>query len=218
MRTNKLMLRLLSGSLAPLFLLPCLLPAQSWEAGGSAGYSIYRDASVTASTVTGRTGFSPGIAFGGLLGNDVSRFVGGEVRYTYQAGDPRVSSGSTKARADGESHALHYDVLIHATRKEAAVRPFVAVGAGVKIFRGTGAEPAFQPLSNLIVLTHTTQVEPLISVGAGLKFKVSRHVRFRLDFRDYATPVPEKLLASPSGKAGGWMHGFVFLAGISTVF
>ena len=218
MRTNKLMLRLLSGSLAPLFLLPCLLPAQDWEAGGSAGYSIYRDASVTASNASGRTGFSPGVAFGGLLGNDISRLVGGEVRYTYQAGDLRVSSGSTEARANGESHALHYDVLIHATRKGSAVRPFVAVGAGVKIFRGTGAEPAFQPLSNLVVLTHTTEAEPLISVGAGLKFAVSRRTRFRLDFRDYATPVPEKLLASPTGKAGGWMHGFVFLAGISTVF
>ncbi len=40
-----------------------------------------------------------------------------------------------------------------------------------------------------------------------------------MDFRDYATPIPSNLLATPSGcKMTGWMHDFVFLIGISSVF
>ncbi len=89
----------------------------------------------------------------------------------------------------------------------------------MKFFRGTGAEPAFQPLNNLVVLTHTTQLEPLISLGGGLKFKVSRKALVRLDFRDYATPTPDKLLATPRATTiNGWMHDFVGLVGISATF
>ena len=97
--------------------------------------------------------------------------MGGEARYTYQSDDLRVSSGAVKAKASAQSNAFHYDVLIHATSKESSVRPFFAVGAGMKFYRGTGAEPAFQPLSNLVVLTHTNEAQPLISVGGGVKFQ-----------------------------------------------
>jgi hypothetical protein len=113
---------------------------------------------------------------------------------------------------------VHYDVLIHATPKTEMVRPFFAFGAGVKMFRGTGAEPPFQPLSNLVVLTRTSQAMPLISAGAGLKISVSRRALVRLDFRDYVTPFPDKLLASPSSSSGGWIHNFVVQLGVSTVF
>jgi len=192
---------------------------QSWEFGGSAGYGLYHNASVTSASASGTAGFSNGVAFGALLGNQMSRWVGGEARYTYRMDDLEVSSGSTKAKASAQSHALHYDVLIHLADKESPVRPFVAVGAGVKLYRGTGAEPAFQPLSSLVVLSHTTEAQPLVSVGGGLKFSVARHTLLRLDFRDYATPTPTSLLASPPpGKIGGWVHDLVFLMGISTVF
>ena len=198
--------------------LACLLPAQSWEFGGSAGYGLYRDVKVTG-PANGSAGFEPGVAFGALLGNNISRLVGGEVRYTYRADDLRVSSGSTKATAGAMSHAMHYDVLVHATSKESSVRPFLAAGAGVKLYRGTGAEPSFQPLSNLVVLTHTNEAQPLVSIGGGVKFAVSRRALFRLDFRDYATPIPTNLLAAPrASRLSGWMHDLVFLVGVSTVF
>jgi len=131
----------------------------------------------------------------------------------------RVRSGSTEATAKAESHAIHYDVLVHGARMGSAIRPFLAVGAGVKFYRGTGPEPSFQPLSNLVVLTHTSEAQPLISVGGGIKFKLSRVTLFRVDFRDYATPLPNNLLAPyPGTKLSGWMHDFVFLAGISAAF
>ena len=205
--------------LIPLTALSCLLSAQSWEVGASGGYGVYRNASVTSGTQSGSAGFNSGIAFGGVLGNEMNRYVGGEVRYTFRGGDLKVSAGSTKATAAAQSHAVHYDVLIHATKMESPIRPFLAAGAGVKWYRGTGTEPVFQPLSNLVVLTHTSEAQPLISIGGGIKFRIAEHALFRLDARDYATPIPSDLLAAPSGsKITGWMHDFVFLIGISSVF
>ena len=212
-------MRLLSRALTLLLPLTSFVFAQNWEVGASGGYGLPRDLAVSGQAVTGSTGFKPGYAFGGLLGNDVGRFVGGEIRYTYRKGDLKVSSGSLEATAAGQSHALHYDVLIHATPRRAAVRPFFAVGAGVKLFRGSGAESAFQPLSNLVVLTHTTQAEPLISAGGGVKIAAGKRVLLRLDVRDYATPAPDNLLASPvAGRVKGWMHDFVFMFGVSATF
>ena len=202
-----------------LFLLPGFLAAQSWEVGGSAGYGLFHDVKVAAGSTTGSAGFAPGYAFGAYLDNQISRRVGGEIRYTYRSDDLRVTSGSTQARAGADSHAIHYDFLVHATRKESPVRPFFAAGAGMKFYRGTGAEPVFQPLSNLVVLTHASEAQPLISFGGGVKFLVSRRGIFRLDFRDYATPVPTSLLAAPPGShIGGWIHDFVFLASIGAAF
>jgi hypothetical protein len=192
---------------------------RKWEVGGTTGYGLYRDVTVTSGTASGSAGFASGVAFGGLFGNEINSLVGGEARYTYRSDDLQVSSGSTKAKAAAQSHAIHYDVLIHGASKESPVRPFVAVGAGVKLYRGTGAEPAFQPLSNLVVLSHTNEAQPLISVGGGVKFSVSRRALLRVDFRDYATPVPTSLLATPRGsQISGWMHDFVLLVGVSTVF
>jgi hypothetical protein len=196
-----------------------LVLGQGWEVGGAAGFGVYRNASVTAGTASGSAGFGSGVALGGILGNRMNRWVSGEARYTYRSDDLEVSSGSANAKASAQSHAVHYDVLVHASAKDSAVRPFLAAGAGVKYYRGTGAEPVYQPLSNLVVLTHTSELQPLISVGGGVKFKVSRQALLRLDFRDYITPVPTNLLAAPPGSMiSGWLHDFVFLVGVSNVF
>jgi hypothetical protein len=199
--------------------LPCAVWCQRWEVGGSAGYGLYRDVRVSNGSASGQTGFSSGVAFGGVFANETSRHIGGEVRYTFRSDDLRVSSGSASARAGGQSHALHYDFLIHADAKESAVRPFAAIGAGVKIYRGTGVEPAFQPLSGLVVLTRTTETQPLISAGGGLKFRVSPRSLLRVDFRDYMTPFPSSLLAPRANtQASGWVHDFILMVGISATF
>jgi len=212
-------MRIILRSLILLLPLPCYLLGQTWEVGAVGGYGFTRDVSVTSGSTTGKTGFSPGYTFGGLLGQQISRHFGGEIRYTYQANDMRVSSGSTEAKASARSQAIHYDVLIHATSRESAIRPFLAVGGGVKFYEGTGAEPAFQPLSNLLVLTRASEAQPLVSVGGGVKFAVTKRTLFRLDVRDYATPIPTSLLATPgNSKISGWIHDFVFLVGVSTTF
>src|SRR4051812_31402224 len=119
------------------FFAPFAFPlwSQHWEVGASAGYGLYRDVSVTNGAVTGKTGFQSGVAFGGVFGNETTRHVGGEVRYTYRANDLRVSAGGAKATAGAESHALHYDVLIHAASSDARARPFLAIGGGMKYYR-----------------------------------------------------------------------------------
>ena len=212
-------MRILSRVALMLLPLPAFLAGQQWEVGAGAGYGLFRDVKATAGSVSGSTGFEPGVAFGALLGNQINHWVGGEARYTFRQDSLRVTSGSTKATMKGQSHALHYDVLVHATPREAAIRPFLAAGAGVKFYRGTGQETAFQPLSNLAVLTHSSEAQPLISLGGGVKFVVSQHAMFRVDFRDYLTPIPSNLLAAPpNSRISGWMHDFVFLFGVSTIF
>lgn len=192
---------------------------QHWEVGGSAGYGLYRDVSVTNGVLSGKTGFASGVAFGAVFGNETTRHIGGEARYTYRSDDLRVTAGGTRATAGGESHAIHYDLLVHATSPDSPIRPFVAVGGGVKVYRGTGAEPAFQPLNTLVVLTHTTEAQPLISAGGGLKFPVSRRALVRLDFRDYMTPFPSDVLARRTNtRTSGWVHDFVLMVGVSRVF
>jgi hypothetical protein len=201
--------------LAVVLPLPFASVAQNWEAGASAGYGTYHNVNVNGVT----TGFTPGAAFSGILGNETTRYFGGEFRYTYRRGDLKVSSGSSEAKANGQSQAIHYDFLFHTTKRESLVRPFFAAGAGIKVFQGIGSEPVYQPLSNFVVLTHTTQVEPLISVGGGVKVMVSHHALIRFDFRDYATPLPYKLLASPGRqRISGWVHDLVGLVGVSAVF
>jgi len=145
--------------------------------------------------------------------------AGGEFRYTFRDGDLRLKTGGQEASMEGRSHALHYDVLIHAAPKEAKIRPFGAVGAGIKVYQGIGKEASFQPLSSFALLTKTDQVEPLISFGGGVKFLVSSHAQVRLDVRDYVTPTPDRLFAPRAGgKIQGWLHDFVPLVGVSFVF
>jgi len=195
------------------------MTGQQWEVGGSAGWGHYRDVNVTTATATGKAGFAPGIAFGAVVGNQMNRWVGGEARYTFRSDDLRVSSGSVKATSQAQSHAAHYDVLVHATKTESSVRPFAAIGAGAKIYRSTGPQSLAQPLRNLVVMARGTEAQPLVSAGGGVKISMSRHAILRLDARDYFTPRPSNLLVTPATtKVGGWMHDFVFLVGISTVF
>ena len=203
-----------------MIMLPCLLCAQEWEVGGSAGYGFPRGVDATTRTgLSGSAGFQRGVAAGAVFGNQMNRFVGGEARYTFREQDLRVTLGSTTVTREAQSHAIHYDVLVHATNREATIRPFFAAGAGVKFFRSSGIEARFQDLSNLVVLTRAHEAQPLISLGGGVKIRLSRHTLVRFDFRDYASPTPTKLLAAPPGsRLHGWVNDFVLLVGFSGVF
>ena len=195
------------------------LLAQKWEVGGAAGYGVARSITVSNATTSAKAGFSDGVTFGAVLGQQLYRNFTGEARYTYRQGDLKLSGNGQEPRLGAESHALHYDLLVHATKEDVAVRPFAAVGTGIKIYHGSGNEPVFQPLNTLAVLTRTQQVKPLISAGGGVKFAMSSHAQLRVDFRDYMTPVPEKLFATrANSRLNGWFHDFVFMVGISYTF
>lgn len=193
-----------------LALAPGALFAQKWEVGGSAGYGFYRNGSVTSPAGDGSVGFKSGPSFGFVLGNNMYNKVSGELRYSYRMNDMFVKSGGTEALFNGESHILHYDFLIHARDVESPIRPFAAVGGGIKVYRGTGAEVASQALNRLALLTKTMEPQGMLSVGGGVKVQISQSWAVRAEFRDYITPFPKKVIApSINAKISGWLHDFV---------
>lgn len=193
--------------------------AQTWEAGGVIGGSLSKDAGVSNTFGQATAGLAGGPAFGALFGQTIHRFVDGEIRYTAYVGDLRVRSGAAQAGFRAQTHAIHYDILVHARPAGAPLRPFVAIGAGGRIFRGTGTESEYQPGQEYVLLTKTREWKPMASVGGGVKIAVSPRVLLRLEFRDYISPFPKQVIAPADGsKITGWLHSFVPLAGISLLF
>ena len=194
--------------------------AQSWEVGGAAGVGLSRDVTVTSGSGQARAGFSPGLAFGAFLGQDLRNSIGGEIRYMFRADDLRLSSGGTKVTFGGQSHLIYYDVLFYAkTGRRSKLRPFLSVGAGARLFQGTGEESAYQPLWQYALLTRTHEVKPLVSVGAGIKATLGKRLLLRLEFHDYMSPFPTQVIApSPGAKLGGWWQDWLPQAGVSYSF
>ncbi len=213
-------LRKLTMRLLPLILL-CLSTAalaQNWEAGFSGGYALSRHTNVSAGPLSGTTGIDDGWAAGAYVSNDMYRFISGEIRYTFQKENLVYNSAGAKTAMRAVSHALHYDVLFHLAPKESTVRPFLALGAGIKDYRSTGQQ-VLPPVNALVIPTVGSEVKPMLSGGVGVKFKLSPRALFRIDVRDYATPYPKTLLVPTFGvNAGGWIHDFVALAGFGVSF
>jgi hypothetical protein len=159
MRTLAKSLILLAASGAACF-------AQKWEFGFNGGASVVRGLPVTAGSSSATAGFKTSGAFGVSVGQNLYKYVGGEVRYEYIMGDLRVKSGGTEATFGGASHAVHYDVLLHTANQDSRRQFFVAIGGGMKVFQGTGRPAAFQPLSQFIYMTETRVVKPMASLGS----------------------------------------------------
>jgi hypothetical protein len=204
-----------------LFAIAAPLAAQErWELGVFGGYGFSTDATVTNSIGEASAGIRPGVAFGVFAANEVRPWLSGEVRYTYRQGDTQLASGGTKPRFDAESHAVHYDFVFQsAADSRRSIQPFLAAGAGIRYFRGTGRETSAQPLNRFAVLTKTSEVRPLVSVGGGVKIPVSRLMSVRVEARDYITPFPRELIAPvPGAKVSGWLHDITPMLGLSFTF
>jgi outer membrane protein W len=190
--------------------------AQDWEFGGGAGIGLHTPKDAKRPTETASTKIKLGVSGAAWLSNNNSPRWGGEIRYTYQTGALQLKQGSTKVNFDAESHALHYDFQWHATDKGSASRPYIAAGGGVKVFRGTGAEQLTQPLSRFALLTKTQQMQGMLSIGAGIKTKLSDRWQFRLDVHDYITRYPTEVIAPNLGtQIGGWVHNIVPMVGLT---
>lgn len=193
--------------------------AQSWEIGGAAGGGFTRLVTASAAAGSARAGLGESYAAGAALTQDLYPRLSGQIRYTFRPSSLIVSSGSERAAFDAVSHAMHYDFLFHAKPAGSPVRPYLAAGAGVRIFRGTGREAAYQPAQDYVLLTRTLEWKPLISAGGGVQFAASPRVSFRLELRNYSTPIPKKVLAPAAGASvRGWLHEIVPLAGIGFIF
>jgi hypothetical protein len=194
--------------------------AQEWEVGGMASYGFYRNLDATNPLGSASAGFSPGAAFGAVVGHNSNGWLGGEFRYMYEMSNLKLSSGGTDAKFDGVAHVIGYDVILHPRVKHGKkVQPFIAVGGGMKVYRGTGSEQAYQPLESFALLTKTQQVEPMISVGGGFKMMIGQRLLLRAEVRDFLTPFPNNVIAPlPPTKIGGWLNDFVPMFGISYIF
>lgn len=110
---------------------------------------------------------------------------------------------------------MHYDVTFHTTVREGKVQLFAAVGGGLKIFRGTGTEAAYQALSQFGYFTKTQSLKPMGTVGVGVKFALTRKVFVRTEIRDYVTQFPTAIITpAPGVKYGSLLHAIVPLVGI----
>ncbi len=193
--------------------------AQQWEFGAGAGGSFVKGQSVTSTAGSATAGFKPGAAFGAFLSQNLYPHVGGEIRYGFIMSDLRVKSGGQEAAFTGVSHVLHYDLLLTPSSRESRTQIFGAVGGGMKIFRGTGTETAYQPLSQFVFLTKTQEIKPMLSVGGGVKFSIAPRIFLRVEVRDYITPFPKDVIApNPFTQAqigGSMLHNIIPMASIS---
>lgn len=193
--------------------------AQKWEVGVGGGGSFSTSDTFNNPAGNATAGFSHGPAVSAWLGDNVSNLIGGELRYDYERTDLKLSSGGTNVTFGGHTNAVHYDFLLHFAPTEAKIRPFIAGGAGIKLFSGTGSEQAFQPLSGIALLTKTNQIEPVVSVGGGVKFSLAKNVLMRMEVHDYLSPFPKNVIApTQNSKVSGWLSDFVVMAGLSFGF
>jgi hypothetical protein len=212
-----------NGVLCLLTGLLALTPAafgQKWEFGGGAGGGFYTSQTIS-NSIAGNADAKIGAGPVGSvwLGYNSNSRWGGEVRYEIQSGDAQLSHSGTQASFGGMSHAAHYDLLYHFLTSEDKVRPFVAVGAGVKFYQGTGTEVASQPLSGVALLTKTSELKPVISTGFGIKARIGEHWSLRASVYDFITPFPSKVFTPNAGsKVSGIFNDFVPMIGLSYLF
>jgi hypothetical protein len=191
-----------------------------WEAGALGGYSITRNVSISNSSRSSvSTGFENGPVWGFVAGSNDYRFLGGEASYLYSGSGIKVDGAGQKVRFGAETHFVDFRLLLHFADRDARLRPFLAIGGGVAVYTGTGAESSTQPLNNFVALTHTRETKPMLSAAAGVKFRITPHICLRFEFRDYVTPFPDQVIAPvPGASAGGWLHHLTPVGGIVGVF
>ena len=188
---------------------------QQWEFGGSAGGGFLNTVPVSSSVGTATAGFQSGAAFGGYVGFNQYKHIGGEIHYAYLQSNLSLKSGGSDASFSGMSHVVAYDVILKTTRNDGKVQLFAAVGGGMKVFRGTGKEAAYQPLSQYGYFTKTQALKPMADFGAGVKVGLTKKVFLRAEFRDYITAFPTQIITPPPGaKYGTLLHDIVPMVGL----
>jgi hypothetical protein len=193
--------------------------AQQWEFGGVGGGGFLSNVAVAGPVGSATAGFQTGAAFGAFIGNNAYGHIGGELHYAYLQSNLQLSSGGSSVSFAGTAHVVHYDLILRTSPRNSRVQFFAAIGGGMKLFRGSGTEAAYQPLSQYGYFTKTQALKPMASVGGGMKYFLARKVCLRTEFRDYITAFPKQLIApAPGAKFGSILHDFVPMAGLSYEF
>jgi hypothetical protein len=184
--------------------------AQTLEIGVLGGGGFLPGVPVVGATSSVSAGFQSGPAVGAVFSQNMYSHLSGEISYFYEQGNLQLSSGSQSATFSGHAHVLEYEILYHLHPRNARVRPYFAVGGGMKIFEGTGAEAAYQPLMQYAYLTQTRELKPMLTFGGGIRVALRGRMAVRFDLRDQLTTFPTNVISPAPGMAiSGWLHDFV---------
>lgn len=190
-----------------------------FEFGGGVGGSFAPQTTITGATASADLSFPSSLLASAWVGHNMYKNVSGEIRYDYEGGEYKLTGKGGTASFGSRTQAIHYDIHVNFAPLGSKIRPYVLVGAGVKYFQGNGTERALQPNSNVAAFSNTSEIQPLLSFGAGVKVRLSHSFNLRLEFRDNMTPFPGKVVLPVSGKGpGGLIHDFTPLIGISYMF
>ena len=192
---------------------------QQWQIGGAIGYGWYRGVRVNGPGEQAEAGIHNRFTAGAVVTEDLYEHFSGEIRYVYHDGDPFVSLNGKSANIQGQSHSFTYETLVHLHDRESRLRPFFAAGVGAKYYRTTGPEPSPQPAPREATLVRADEWKLLVSVGAGVTYRLDRHLLVRADIRDFITPFPKKLFVESNGATDrGLFQQFTPIFGISYWF
>jgi len=169
--------------------------AQEWELGVLGGYSYSPSLTVKNATASASASIRPGLTVGVYAGQEMYRYFSGEASYLYRAGDLKLEGSGKSVSFGAHTHLITGDFLGHFRPRGARLRPFVSFGGGIEVMVGTGQESATQPLGNLAALTATREVLPVGEAGVGVKFQISKHLRLRVQARDYISQAPHDVIA-----------------------
>jgi len=210
---------MIAKTVAALVLFAAAASAQDWEIGAAAGNGMYHNATITAPSGSAQAGIQNDITPSLVVCDNMYNHVSGEFRYLYQAGQPFLSLGSVKGEMPGKSHTFTYDVLIHLLGKQSRIRPYLAVGAGVKGYLAPGPVPSPEPLPKVGLLLANNEWKLVGSGGAGVKVRLGKHIVARFDLRDYITQFPKKMITPASGAtASGLLHQITPMGGLGVEF
>jgi hypothetical protein len=130
------------------------------------------------------------------------RYLAHELSYGFDR-DELVLSGEDLGAVG--VHQFFYDLMLHLTPRESAVRPFVIGGLGFSSF--------FPPATDILQTGGITKFG--FNYGGGLKFKLHRRVGLRVDVRDHISSKPN-ILSLPD--VTGKLHQVEYSAGLSLYF
>jgi hypothetical protein len=192
--------------------------AQQWEFGGAAGAGFLSHVGVSSALGSATAGFKTGPTLGAFVGQNLNAHLSGELHYDFMQNNLHLSSGGSDATFSGQAHLFHYDFVYH-THRRGKKEFFLAAGGGMKVFVGTGAEQAYQPLSQFGYFTKTHALKPMVTVGAGVRYAVGDNLYLRMEIRDYLTGFPTSIIApAPGTTYGSILNDFVPSVGISFLF
>jgi hypothetical protein len=190
-----------------------------WEVGVVGGGSFFTQKTLTNGSSSANAGFDSGYTIGTWLGNNLYDRLGGELRYGYAQNDAKLESGSTKVLFGSRAHTIGYNVLLYTAGRDAKLRGYVLAGAGLRHYEATGQEVTYQQLNNVALLTRTTGYSAVLSIGGGVRFKVGEHGVMRVEFVDYLSPFPDRIITPrPNTQGKGWLNNFVPMVGLAYTF